>query len=85
MNKTPGSMPSYHGPPPAAPPSYSQAMGGVPPSSPFTPGMPDVYVEDEMSEGMVRKWVRNIMAVTVEQMCMMRIGVVGLLSSPMIW
>uniref|UniRef100_A0A1B6F9P5 LITAF domain-containing protein n=1 Tax=Cuerna arida TaxID=1464854 RepID=A0A1B6F9P5_9HEMI len=40
MNKSPGSMPSYHGPPQAAPPSYSQAMGGVPPSSPFTPGMP---------------------------------------------
>lgn len=28
----------YYGPPPAAPPSYSQAVGGVPPSSPFTPG-----------------------------------------------
>lgn len=25
------------GPPPAAPPSYAQAVGGVPPSSPFTP------------------------------------------------
>lgn len=26
-----------HGPPPAAPPSYAEAVGGVPPSSPFTP------------------------------------------------
>ncbi|XP_065348803.1 lipopolysaccharide-induced tumor necrosis factor-alpha factor homolog isoform X2 [Cloeon dipterum] len=26
------------GPPPQAPPSYSQATGGVPPASPFTPG-----------------------------------------------
>jgi hypothetical protein len=24
--------------PPSAPPSYSQATGGVPPASPFTPG-----------------------------------------------
>lgn len=30
--------PPAYGPPPAAPPSYSQAVGGVPPSSPFTPG-----------------------------------------------
>ncbi|CAG2061939.1 unnamed protein product, partial [Timema podura] len=30
--------PPMHGPPPAAPPSYSQAVGGVPPSSPYTPG-----------------------------------------------
>jgi len=36
MNK-PNAPPAY-GPPPAAPPSYSQAVGGVPPSSPFTPG-----------------------------------------------
>lgn len=26
-----------YGPPPAAPPSYAQAVGGVPPTSPFTP------------------------------------------------
>ncbi|XP_026478627.1 cell death-inducing p53-target protein 1 isoform X2 [Ctenocephalides felis] len=26
----------FQAPPPAAPPSYSQAMGGVPPTSPFT-------------------------------------------------
>jgi len=32
------SPPPAYGPPPAAPPSYSQAVGGVPPSSPFTPG-----------------------------------------------
>jgi hypothetical protein len=36
MNKY--SPPPAYGPPPAAPPSYSQAVGGVPPSSPFTPG-----------------------------------------------
>lgn len=27
-------------PPPSAPPSYAQAMGGVPPSAPFTPQQP---------------------------------------------
>jgi len=37
MNKY-NSPPPEYGPPPAAPPSYSQAVGGVPPSSPFTPG-----------------------------------------------
>lgn len=36
MNKY--NPPPAYGPPPAAPPSYSQAVGGVPPSSPFTPG-----------------------------------------------
>jgi len=36
MNKY--TSPPADGPPPAAPPSYSQAVGGVPPSSPFTPG-----------------------------------------------
>lgn len=40
MQKSVGSMPSYHGPPPAAPPSYSQAVGGVPPTSPYTPVEP---------------------------------------------
>ncbi|XP_054276275.1 LITAF domain-containing protein-like [Macrosteles quadrilineatus] len=38
--KSAGTIPAYHGPPPAAPPSYSQAVGGVPPSSPFTPSQP---------------------------------------------
>jgi hypothetical protein len=28
---------SKQGPPPAAPPSYMEAVGGVNPSSPFTP------------------------------------------------
>jgi len=37
MNKY--NPPPAYGPPPAAPPSYSQAVGGVPPSSPFTPGL----------------------------------------------
>ncbi|KAG8232519.1 hypothetical protein J437_LFUL012675 [Ladona fulva] len=36
MNKPP------YGPPPAAPPSYAEAVGGVPPSSPFTTGKPIV-------------------------------------------
>ncbi|KAG5889723.1 hypothetical protein JTB14_010197 [Gonioctena quinquepunctata] len=30
-------MPPPYGPPPAAPPSYAQAVGGVPPSSPYVP------------------------------------------------
>ncbi|XP_025832521.1 cell death-inducing p53-target protein 1 isoform X2 [Agrilus planipennis] len=33
-----GAPPSYnYGPPPAAPPSYAQAVGGVPPTSPYIP------------------------------------------------
>ncbi|XP_018576725.1 lipopolysaccharide-induced tumor necrosis factor-alpha factor homolog [Anoplophora glabripennis] len=31
------SMPPPYGPPPAAPPSYAQAVGGVPPTSPYVP------------------------------------------------
>lgn len=41
MQKGPGSMPLYGGgPPPAAPPSYSESVRGVTPTSPFTPGQP---------------------------------------------
>ncbi|CAG9853968.1 unnamed protein product [Phyllotreta striolata] len=36
MSKNFGSPPPY-GPPQAAPPSYAQAIGGVPPSSPYVP------------------------------------------------
>ncbi|KAK0088571.1 hypothetical protein PV325_011491 [Microctonus aethiopoides] len=36
MNKN-GPPPSYDEPPPSAPPSYFQSVGGVPPASPFTP------------------------------------------------
>ncbi|CAG5103941.1 Similar to Litaf: Lipopolysaccharide-induced tumor necrosis factor-alpha factor homolog (Mus musculus) [Cotesia congregata] len=32
-----GPPPSYDEPPPSAPPSYFQSVGGVPPASPFTP------------------------------------------------
>ena len=32
-----GPPPTYDEPPPLAPPSYMQSMGGVPPASPFTP------------------------------------------------
>lgn len=35
MSKS-GQPPAY-GPPPAAPPSYAQAVGGVPPTSPYVP------------------------------------------------
>lgn len=31
------SAPPFSEPPPYAPPSYSQAVGGVPPQAPFTP------------------------------------------------
>lgn len=38
-----GFAPGY-GPPPAAPPSYAEASGGVPPSSPFQ-GQPGTYLD----------------------------------------
>ncbi|KAF7271583.1 LITAF domain-containing protein-like [Rhynchophorus ferrugineus] len=31
------SVPPPYGPPPAAPPSYAQAVGGVPPTAPYIP------------------------------------------------
>ncbi|XP_076046959.1 LITAF domain-containing protein isoform X10 [Oratosquilla oratoria] len=38
--------PPYNEPPPCAPPSYSEAVGGVPPQAPFTPssGVPTAIV-----------------------------------------
>lgn len=30
-------VPPPYGPPPAAPPSYAQAVGGVPPTAPYIP------------------------------------------------
>ncbi|KAK7870052.1 hypothetical protein R5R35_012007 [Gryllus longicercus] len=51
MNKAGPGPPPYAGgpaystyvPPPAAPPSYSQAVGGVPPSSPFIPPTQSIH------------------------------------------
>ncbi|XP_050513602.1 LITAF domain-containing protein [Diabrotica virgifera virgifera] len=37
MSKNNYMMPPPYGPPQAAPPSYAQAVGGVPPSSPYVP------------------------------------------------
>ncbi|KAK4319022.1 hypothetical protein Pmani_010001 [Petrolisthes manimaculis] len=37
MDKSKGGQPLPSAPPPYAPPSYSQAVGGVPPQAPFTP------------------------------------------------
>ncbi|XP_076046954.1 lipopolysaccharide-induced tumor necrosis factor-alpha factor homolog isoform X5 [Oratosquilla oratoria] len=44
--------PPYNEPPPCAPPSYSEAVGGVPPQAPFTPSSagyvpaPPVYIPE---------------------------------------
>lgn len=45
MHKNPGGTPAYQGPPPAAPPSYSESVRGVLPSSPFTPGQPGKQIK----------------------------------------
>lgn len=38
-------VPPTYGPPPAAPPSYAQAVGGVPPSAPYIPIYHCKYVD----------------------------------------
>lgn len=37
MNNKETMPPPYYGTPPSAPPTYAQAVGGVPPSSPYVP------------------------------------------------
>lgn len=41
-------VPPPYGPPPAAPPSYAQAVGGVPPTAPYIPTYHRKYILKKM-------------------------------------